>query len=343
MRPLVAAVLPDAAACCLLYVAASLHVADLPRPVASCCRYQLPRNTTQHAIEKGGKGNLIQFSASGTVPEQETGPTVIPRPFDMKRARPTNAPPSEDSSSKAPKALHAVYSMDENDSDEEDVNDAFPEFASECSRATHFQAALQETMQAHWAKVTYETETALADTDITRHDLPLARIKRIMSQDSCENPQMLGRDSPAVVAYGALLAPVLYGDARCTSLFCAAPFAHPCAGCELLIRALTKRAWAFTELAGRCADAHCTTAHARPRTSQTRHMREMGCGACGASGVNISAPPMRLRHTLQMRDLLCAVMSHEGFDFLIDIVAGELTNMEAQRTVGRQSSEGEAS
>lgn len=161
-------------------------------------------------------------------------------------------------------ALHAVYSMDPNDSAEEDVDDAFPEFMGEHSQAAHFQAALEETIRAHWAKITRETEKAQADTDFTRHDLPLARIKRIMSQDSCENPQMLGRDSPAVTAYG----------------------------CELLIRVLTKRAWAFTELAG--------------------------------------------RHTLQKRDLLCAVMSHESFDFLIDIVAGEMAKMEAHRSVSNQ-------
>ena len=63
----------------------------------------------------------------------------------------------------------------------------------------------------------------MADTDFTRHDLPIARIKRIMRQDACDHPRLMGRDGAAVSAYG----------------------------CELFIRALTTRAWAFAELSNR--------------------------------------------------------------------------------------------
>ena len=44
-----------------------------------------------------------------------------------------------------------------------------------------------------------------------------------MGQDACDNPRSIGRDCAAVSAYG----------------------------CELFIRALTTRAWAFAELSSR--------------------------------------------------------------------------------------------
>ena len=44
-----------------------------------------------------------------------------------------------------------------------------------------------------------------------------------MRQDACGHPRLMGRDGAAVSAYG----------------------------CELFIRALTTRAWAFAELSGR--------------------------------------------------------------------------------------------
>ena len=43
-------------------------------------------------------------------------------------------------------------------------------------------------------------------------------------------------------------------------------------------------------------------------------------------------PLPRIRHTLQKRDLLSAVMSDETFDFLIDITNSEIADLEAAQT-----------
>ena len=59
-----------------------------------------------------------------------------------------------------------------------------------------------------------------------------------------------------------------------------------CTACELFIRSLTVRAWAFTE-------------HAN-------------------------------RHTLQRRDLLCAIMSLHEYDFLIDITTQTLAEVQGE-------------
>ena len=61
---------------------------------------------------------------------------------------------------------------------------------------------------------------------------------------------------------------------------------HGRTACELFIRSLTVRAWAFTERSN--------------------------------------------RHTLQRRDLLCAIMSSHEFDFLIDITTQTLAEVRGE-------------
>eukprot|EP00966_Prymnesium_polylepis_P117442 2714393-Prymnesium_polylepis.1 len=57
----------------------------------------------------------------------------------------------------------------------------------------------------------------VSPSDAITHRLPLARIKRIMKQDSCTNPRMIGGDAVPAMALA----------------------------CQLLVGALTTRAWAF--------------------------------------------------------------------------------------------------
>eukprot|EP00966_Prymnesium_polylepis_P203082 4705132-Prymnesium_polylepis.1 len=57
----------------------------------------------------------------------------------------------------------------------------------------------------------------VSPSDAITHRLPLARIKRIMKQDACTNPRMIGGDAVPAMALA----------------------------CQLLVGALTTRAWAF--------------------------------------------------------------------------------------------------
>lgn len=82
-----------------------------------------------------------------------------------------------------------------------------------------FEEGLKKTMEDFWATAESTTRAAVTDTDFTRHDLPLARIRRIMRQDACDDPKPLGNDACVVMAYAT----------------------------ELFIASLTKRAWAFSE------------------------------------------------------------------------------------------------
>ena len=69
-------------------------------------------------------------------------------------------------------------------------------------------------------------QNATADTDFTRHDLPIARIRRIMRQDACENPRVRAPPPPtthwaASTMYGPLMFAVARADDR--ERWCADP------------------------------------------------------------------------------------------------------------------------
>lgn len=75
-----------------------------------------------------------------------------------------------------------------------------------------FEVQLEEALARHWAAMVSVTkvsrcppclqcarshivplaQTAEADTDFTRHDLPIARVRRIMRQDACDDPRVRG-------------------------------------------------------------------------------------------------------------------------------------------------------
>jgi len=99
-----------------------------------------------------------------------------------------------------------------------------------------------------------------------------------MDRCGCDE-QVLARDGSAVVAYA----------------------------CELFIRHLTIRAWAFAE-------------------RSTRYPR-VQLGPVSLLVDATRAPPACCyahRHTLQRHDLLGAIMSDEGYDFLIDVTSETL-------------------
>lgn len=122
---------------------------------------------------------------------------------------------------KCKELMNNVYGQDDEDSD--CVSEEEGEESSEDARCLAFQNHLETLMQQFWTRAEDQTQAAITDTDFTRHDLPIARIKRIMRQDACDNPRLMGRDGASATAFG----------------------------CELFIRALTTRSWAFAELSNR--------------------------------------------------------------------------------------------
>lgn len=172
--------------------------------------------------------------------------SVVPPPL-------ATVPADNSLESKCKEIMNHVYGQDDEDSD--CVSEEEGEESSEDARCLAFQNHLETLMQQFWTRAEDQTQAAITDTDFTRHDLPIARIKRIMRQDACDNPRLMGRDGASATAFG----------------------------CELFIRALTTRSWAFAELSN--------------------------------------------RHTLQRRDLLAAIMSDNTYDFLIDVTADAVVEM----------------
>ena len=150
-------------------------------------------------------------------PEMQTvlpATSVVPPPL-------TTVPADNSLEAKCKEIMNNVYGHDEEDSD--CVSEEEGEESSEDARCLAFQNHLETLMQQFWSRAEEQTQSAITDTDFTRHDLPIARIKRIMRQDACDNPRLMGRDGASATAFG----------------------------CELFIRALTTRSWAFAELSNR--------------------------------------------------------------------------------------------
>jgi len=123
---------------------------------------------------------------------------------------------------------------EEERTEEELENDAMIDRAAE---HLAFEAQLEQIMAHFWEEMREVTGAAETDTNFTRRDLPMARVRRIMRQDACDNPRMMASDSVEVMGFA----------------------------CELFVRALTVRAWGFSERSGRCARA------CRPVTSFSPH------------------------------------------------------------------------
>lgn len=110
------------------------------------------------------------------------------------------------------RAMTRVYS-DEGEAECEASTSA-PSLPGDEAQQFEFQDMLDETMRQFWARETEIThvrawrvqshcrhktsparaigiaQNAVTDVDFTRHDLPIARIKRIMQQDVCDNPRV---------------------------------------------------------------------------------------------------------------------------------------------------------
>lgn len=157
------------------------------------------------------------FASAGLNSEMQT----VIRDIDAGPTQPTTQPADASLVAKCKGIMNSVYGQDDEDSD--CVSEEGGEENQEDARCLAFQNHLNTLMKQFWTRVEEQTKAAITDTDFTRHDLPIARIKRIMRQDACDNPRLMGRDGASATAFG----------------------------CELFIRALTTRSWAFAELSNR--------------------------------------------------------------------------------------------